>query len=60
MFCEGIKWILELEDFFEVVVEVENGKNIVVKVCEYKLDIVLMDINMLIVNGLDVIEMLVC
>ncbi|EAH0909212.1 response regulator transcription factor [Listeria monocytogenes] len=59
LFREGIKRILELEDSFEVVAEAENGKNIVAKVREYKPDIVLMDINMPTVNGLDATEMLV-
>lgn len=48
-----------MEDSFEVVAEAENGKNIVAKVREYKPDIVLMDINMPTVNGLDATEMLV-
>ncbi|EMG28311.1 putative two-component response regulator DegU [Listeria fleischmannii 1991] len=59
LFREGIKRILELEESFDVIAEAENGKNIVAKVREYKPDIVLMDINMPTVNGLDATEMLV-
>ncbi|WP_149807877.1 response regulator transcription factor, partial [Listeria monocytogenes] len=59
VFREDNQRILGLEDTFEVVSEAGNGKNIVAKVLEYKPDIVLMDINMPTVNGLDATEMLV-
>ncbi|EUJ28277.1 Nitrogen regulation protein C [Listeria grayi] len=59
LFREGLKHILETEDSFEVVLEAEDGKNIVSKVREASPDVILMDINMPSVNGLDATEMLI-
>lgn len=51
--CMMIKNIVKDSDF-EVVVEVENGLEVVKKYDEVKLDIVILDIMMLEMDGLEV------
>lgn len=53
LFREGIKRILELEDQFEVLAEGKDGAEALSLVKQYKPDIVLMDVNMPIVNGME-------
>lgn len=53
LFREGVKRILEFEDSFEVVAEGDDGNVAVELVEEYQPDIVLMDINMPDVNGVE-------
>ncbi len=56
MIREGIKQLIELENDIEVISLVGNGQSCIEKVMEYKPDIVLLDINMPIMNGLEVLE----
>ncbi|MCR3757538.1 response regulator [Clostridium felsineum] len=55
---EGLKLIFELEDEYEVVGEAENGERALVMIDELKPDLVLMDLSMPKMSGLDVIKAL--
>jgi DNA-binding NarL/FixJ family response regulator len=56
MVRQGIKQILELENDIEVVSQASNGEEAVKLSREYKPDVILMDINMPGMNGLQAIE----
>jgi len=56
MVRQGIKQILELENDIEVVSQASNGEEAVKLAREYKPDVILMDINMPGMNGLQAIE----
>lgn len=58
MLRQGIKQILELENDFDVVALASNGEEAVRLVKQYKPDIVLMDINMPDVNGIEALQSL--
>lgn len=51
LFREGVKRILDFEDSFEVVAEGDDGEQALDLVSQYKPDVVLMDINMPNLNG---------
>src|SRR5699024_7894699 len=51
LFREGVKRILDFEDSFEVVAEGDDGEQALDLVSQYKQDVVLMDINMPNLNG---------
>jgi two-component system response regulator DegU len=53
LFREGVKRILDFEKSFEVVAEGEDGTQAVQLVEEYRPDVVIMDINMPHMNGVD-------
>ncbi|WP_058306678.1 response regulator transcription factor [Gracilibacillus massiliensis] len=53
LFREGVKRILELEDGFNVLAEGDDGSTATELVKKYKPDVVLMDINMPDVNGVE-------
>lgn len=53
LFREGVKRILEMEPNFEVVAEGDDGKEVVDLVQQYQPDVVLLDINMPEVNGVE-------
>ncbi|PWA12634.1 DNA-binding response regulator [Pueribacillus theae] len=53
LFREGVKRILEMEPNFEVVAEGNDGKEVVELVQQYLPDVVLLDINMPEVNGVE-------
>ncbi len=53
MFCDGIKSVLESADEFSVVKIVENGQLLLDFLAKNEVDIVLMDINMTVVNGVE-------
>lgn len=53
MFCDGIKSILESTDEYSVVKIVENGQLLLDFLSQNEVDIVLMDINMTVVNGVE-------
>lgn len=55
---QGIKQILELENNIQVIGEASNGKEALEKVAQLKPDIVLLDINMPILSGIEVIKSL--
>ena len=59
LFREGVKRILEFEETFVVVAEGEDGKEAVDLVQEYSPDVVLLDINMKEVNGIEATRQLV-
>lgn len=50
---QGIRALLEVESDIEVIEEAENGRDAVKKAMQLKPDIVIMDISMPILNGLD-------
>ncbi|OPY66851.1 MAG: Oxygen regulatory protein NreC [Syntrophorhabdaceae bacterium PtaU1.Bin034] len=56
---EGIKFLLQSRDHFAVVAEVSNGREAVHKTRELKPDIVIMDISMPILNGLEATRQIV-
>lgn len=56
MIREGLKQLIELEDDIEVVAQAGDGKETIKQVLEVKPDIVLLDINMPVMNGLEVLE----
>lgn len=59
LFREGVKRILAMEEGFEVVAEGEDGSEALELVEEYQPDVVLMDINMPKVNGVEATRELV-
>lgn len=59
LFREGIRRILDFEDDFEVVAEGSDGENAMSLVSVYKPDVVLMDINMERMNGVEATKALV-
>ncbi|WP_203363302.1 response regulator transcription factor [Bacillus sp. REN10] len=59
LFREGVKRILEFEDSFEVVAEGDDGAEAMKLVIEHSPDVVLMDINMPEVNGVEATRALV-
>lgn len=56
MVREGLKQLVELEEDIIVVAQAGNGKEAVDKIVEYKPDVVLLDINMPEMNGLEVLK----
>ena len=50
---EGIRFLLESRDNIEVVGEVSNGRDAIRKAGDLKPDIVIMDISMPILNGIE-------
>ncbi len=59
LFREGIRRILDFENDFEVVAEGSDGENAMSLVDTYQPDVVLMDINMEHVNGVEATKQLV-
>lgn len=59
LFREGVKRILEFEKSFEVVAEGDDGNEAVKLVEKYNPDVVLMDINMPSVNGVEATRQLI-
>jgi len=55
---EGLKQLLELEDDISVIAQAGNGKEAIEKTLQYNPDILLLDINMPQVNGIDVLRRL--
>ncbi|ADZ22470.1 Response regulator (CheY-like receiver domain and HTH-type DNA-binding domain) [Clostridium acetobutylicum EA 2018] len=55
---EGLKLIFELEDEYEVVGEAENGEQALLLIDELKPDVILMDLSMPKMSGLDVLKVL--
>lgn len=55
---EGLKLIFELEDEYEVVGEAENGEQALLLIDELKPDVILMDLSMPKMSGLDVLKAL--
>jgi len=56
LFREGVKRILDFENSFEVVAEGDDGSEVTALYEEYSPDVVLMDINMPRMNGVDATE----
>lgn len=56
MIREGLKQLLELEGEFEVVEEASDGGDCIEKLQIIKPDILLLDINMPVMNGLEVLQ----
>lgn len=55
---EGIKQLLELEDDIRVVVQAGNGQEAIDMALKYDPDVILLDINMPKMNGIDVLRRL--
>ena len=55
---EGLKQLLELEEDFEVVGQASNGVETIEKVKELKPDVLLLDINMPVMNGIKALKKL--
>lgn len=58
MVREGLKQLVELEEDIIVVAQAGNGSETIEKIIEYKPDVVLLDINMPEMNGLEVLAYL--
>ncbi len=56
LFREGLRRILSETEDIEVVAEAVDGKDILKKTKEYDWDIVLLDINLPDINGLDILK----
>lgn len=59
LFREGVKRILDFEASFEVIAEGDDGSEAVTLVEQYKPDVVIMDINMPNVNGVEATRQLI-
>ncbi|KMK77419.1 response regulator [Alkalihalobacillus pseudalcaliphilus] len=59
LFREGVKRILAMENDFEIVADGEDGSQAVQLVEEYQPDVILMDINMPNVNGVEATKSLI-
>lgn len=59
LFREGVKRILDFESTFNVIAEGEDGSEAMALVEQYKPDVIIMDINMPQVNGVEATRMLV-
>lgn len=59
LFREGVKRILDFEASFDVVAEGDDGSQAMNLVEEYKPDVVIMDINMPHINGIEATKMLI-
>lgn len=53
---EGLKQLLELEPCINIVAQARNGKEAVEEAIKHNPDIVLLDINMPVMNGIDVLK----
>jgi len=58
LFREGIKSLLDLRDDIQVIGEANNGKEAILKARHYKPDMILMDIRMPVMDGVDAIKMI--
>ncbi len=58
MVREGLKQLIELEDDIEVIEQTGDGRETIDKIKEMMPDVVLLDINMPIMNGLEVLEVI--
>ena len=58
MISEGLKSLLELDGDIEVIAEAENGEECLQKLLSVKPDVLLLDINMPKMNGLEVLKTL--
>ncbi|MBF4501330.1 response regulator transcription factor [Savagea sp. SN6] len=59
LFREGVKRILDFEESFEVVAEGDDGTDVIDLYMEHRPDVVLMDINMPRMNGVEATEQLI-
>lgn len=59
LFREGVKRILDFEDSFDVVAEGDDGTDVIDLYMEHQPDVVLMDINMPRMNGVEATEQLI-
>jgi len=58
MMRQGIRQLLELKDDFEVVAEASNGEEALEKVAQYQPDMILMDLNMKGMDGIQTVDAL--
>src|SRR5699024_11138400 len=54
LFCDAMKALIDHEDDFNVVGQAENGQEALEKITELKPDVVIMDIDLPIINGIEV------
>lgn len=58
MIREGLKKILELTGEVDIISEADNGKDCLMKLKESRPDVLMLDINMPVMNGLEVLDKL--
>lgn len=58
VFREGIKLTLELEDDMEVIVEADNGKELIEQIKKYQPDVIIMDYKMPEMDGIQATRIL--
>ena len=56
MIREGLKQLIELEEDIKVIAQAGDGKETIEKIIKYNPDVILLDINMPIMNGLQVLK----
>ncbi len=58
MVREGLKQLIELNENIEVIDQAGNGEEVIQKALEKKPDVILMDINMPVLNGIEAVKKL--
>ncbi len=58
LFRKGIISVLERNEEFSIVIEAENGQDLIEKLCTKPVDVILLDLEMPIMNGFEAIDII--